>query len=114
MDVPLAGAAAAAVTPRPTPTSIPDPTPTAPVVRPRSGSAPSGAIERERLEGRRGPRAPVLVGLAVAGLAIVVLAVAAWLVLPTASIAVTPRAEPISVELTVSADPTVTASAKRR
>ena len=34
--------------------------PMAPVVRPRSGSAPSRAIEDERLEGRRGPRAPVL------------------------------------------------------
>ena len=104
---PAAAAAAGDAAPGARP-SVTAPTPTAPVVRPRSGSAPSGAIEGERFEGRRGPRAPVLVGLAVAGLAIVVLAVAAWLFLPSASIAVTPRAEPISVELTVSADPTVT------
>ena len=79
MEVPLAaaagaaGAAGAAAATRPASSSGTAPAPMAPVVRPRSGSAPSRAIEDERLEGRRGPRAPVLVGLAVAGLAIVVL-----------------------------------------
>jgi hypothetical protein len=106
MEVPLAAAAAAA--PRPAPAPVTAPPPTAPVVRPRSGGSPSRVIEDERVDARRGPRAPVLLGLAIAGLAIVVLAVAAWLFLPAASIAITPRAEPISVELTVSADPTVT------
>ncbi|HEY7971094.1 MAG TPA: hypothetical protein VID95_13950, partial [Candidatus Limnocylindrales bacterium] len=107
MEVPLAAAAAVAA-PRPAPAPVTAPPPMAPVVRPRSGGSPSRAIEDERDDVRRGPRAPVLLGLAVAGLAIVVLAVAGWLFLPSASIAITPRAEPISVELTVSADPTVT------
>ncbi len=58
---------------------------------------------------RRAVRTPALVGAAVIGLAIVVLAVAAYLVLPAATIAVTPRREPISVSLTVTADPSAAA-----
>jgi hypothetical protein len=109
MDVPLAAAAGAAAATRSAPPPVSAPAPTSPVARPRPAAPPpSGVMEDERGDGRRAPRAPVLVGLAVAGLAIVVLAVAGWLFLPSASIAVTPRAEPISVDLTVSADPTVT------
>jgi hypothetical protein len=113
MAVPLAGAAGVAgatVATRSAPSPVTAPAPTSTVARPRP-AAPStspGVLDGEFDGGRRAPRAPVLAGLAVAGLAIVVLAVAAWLFLPSASIAVTPRAEPISVELTVAADPTVT------
>src|SRR6476469_2053793 len=113
MEVPLAaaaGATGAAAATRAVPPPVTAPAPTSPVARPRPAAPPpsSGVMEGERDDGRRAPRAPLLVGLAVAGLAIVVLAVAAWLFLPSASIAITPRAEPISVDLTVSADPTVT------
>ena len=50
-------------------------------------------------------RTPLLIGLAIVALAVVVGGVGAYLLLPSATIAMTPRREPISVELTVTADP---------
>jgi hypothetical protein len=54
-------------------------------------------------------RAPVIAAIGVIGLAVVVLAVAAYLFLPSASIALTPRRDAIGpLTLTVSADPDAT------
>jgi hypothetical protein len=60
-------------------------------------------------EGRSRVRTPVLATIAAVALAIVVVGVAGYLLLPSATIAVTPRQEPITLPLTISADPTVTA-----
>jgi hypothetical protein len=55
-------------------------------------------------------RAPLLAAIGVVGLAVVVLAVAGYLFLPTATIALTPRRDTIGpISLTVSADPLATA-----
>ncbi len=98
MAVPLA-ASAAAVAPIATP--VPQP-----VQRPSSRTPAADRGDEEA--GPRRARTPVLVAVGIAGLAVIVLAVAAYLVLPSASIAVTPRREPITVDLTVSADPEAT------
>jgi hypothetical protein len=64
-------------------------------------------------EGRGLPRlnvrTPILAAIAVAALALVVIGVGAYLFLPAATIAVTPRREPITIDLTVAADPEATA-----
>ena len=58
---------------------------------------------------RRRSRTPILVVLGVVGLAAVVLAVGAYLLLPSASISLTPRQEPIGpIQLSVAADPAAT------
>jgi len=60
--------------------------------------------------GRRRVETPVLVGVAVAALAVLVTGVAAYLFLPSATIALTPRQEAIGpIPLTIAADPTATA-----
>jgi hypothetical protein len=95
----------------------------APAPRPDPGSAPAARrpsvtddaaatqpIEADRRDlGRTRSRTAVFIGLALLGLALVVAGVGAYLFLPAATIAVTPRQEPISVSLTVTADPDATA-----
>jgi hypothetical protein len=88
---------------------------TAPVPREPSGRVdqagdPAGApvvvprAERDRGRGRRIGRTPVILGLAVLALVAIVGGVAAYLMLPSATIAVTPRAETIGpVSFTVEA-----------
>ncbi|HET7702230.1 MAG TPA: hypothetical protein VFK35_02445 [Candidatus Limnocylindrales bacterium] len=67
------------------------------------------AIGRTPLIGGR-VRTPILAAVAVAALALVVVAVAGYLFLPSATVALTPRREPIGpIQLTISADPTATA-----
>ena len=57
----------------------------------------------------RRSRTPLFIALGVVGLAAVVLAVGAYLLLPSASISLTPRQDPIGpIQLTVAADPTAT------
>jgi hypothetical protein len=63
--------------------------------------------ESARIGGRS--RAPLIAAFGLVGLAVVVLAVAAYLFLPSASIALTPRRDGVGpIELTVSADPNAT------
>jgi len=67
-----------------------------------------GTSASERTGGRS--RAPLIAAFGLVGLAVVVLAVAAYLFLPSATIALTPRRDGIGpIDLTVSADPTATA-----
>ena len=54
-------------------------------------------------------RAPVVAAIAAIALAVVVAGVAAYLLLPSATIALTPRQESIEIPLTIAADPTATA-----
>jgi hypothetical protein len=130
IDVAAAGAAAVGASASAPPSPPPVSSPRAPGgrARPRTPSpratpppppAPPAARDarlddRDLDEGREaGPRrlalgTPLLIALGLAGLAVVVLAVGAYLFLPAATIAVTPRQEPISVQLTVAADPTAT------
>jgi hypothetical protein len=58
--------------------------------------------------GRSRVRAPVVAAIAAIALGVVVAGAAAYLFLPTATIAVTPRQESIQVALTIAADPTAT------
>jgi len=61
-------------------------------------------------EGGRRVGTPALVTLAAIALAVIVVGVAAYLLLPSATIAVTPRQDPIGpIALTISADPSATA-----
>jgi len=81
----------------------------APVAR---RGVPAAAVLDDELDdgpgvGRR-IRAPVAIALGLVALAVLVAGVGAYLVLPSATIAVTPRPEPISVALTVTADPAAT------
>ena len=128
---PVAAAAAAAKAPEgdaataliATPAIEPAPTPARPHAeprlppptraQPRTPLRPTGddaglLDEEEEAGGRRRIGTPLIVALALAALAVVVLAVGAYLFLPAATIAVTPRREPISVQLTVAADPEAT------
>ncbi|HEV7810560.1 MAG TPA: hypothetical protein VGO64_08170 [Candidatus Limnocylindrales bacterium] len=105
---PLAGTATSL--PRPATTRRPRPRPA-----PRAAPLPERDTEfdldrddDEAAPDRRRIGGPVFAVLGLAALAVVVLAVAAYLFLPAATIAVTPRREPISVELTVQADPAAT------
>ena len=79
-------------------------------VRPARGPEldPGREAAEDRPTRGRG-RTPLFAALGLVGLAVVVLGVAAWLFVPAATIAVTPRRTPIGpIELTVSADPTAT------
>lgn len=68
-----------------------------------------GGSARPALLGGR-VRTPILAALAVVALAVVVVAVAGYLFLPSATVALTPRRDPIGpIQLTISADPTATA-----
>jgi hypothetical protein len=53
-------------------------------------------------------RAPVVAAIAAIALAVVVVGAAAYLLLPSATIALTPRQESIEIPLTIAADPTAT------
>ena len=82
----------------------PDETPTATFVAADEATEPEPAV---RSSGRS--RAPLVAGVGLIGLAVVVLAVGAYLFLPSASIALTPRRDAIGpIQLTVSADPNAT------
>ena len=68
---------------------------------------PANGSESARSGGRS--RAPLVAAVGLIGLAVVVLAVGAYLILPSASIALTPRRDAIGpIQLTVSADPNAT------
>jgi hypothetical protein len=74
---------------------------------------PAGVVDADDPDGVDRPRGrsrtPLLAAIGVVGLAVVVLAVAGYLFLPSASIALTPRRDPIGpIQLTISADPTAT------
>jgi len=109
----LAGAEAADATatrafeipPTPAPTRDPEPRDQDDrTIEPRGGPLPVVA------RGRAGFRTPVIATLAAVALAVVVVAVAGFLLLPSASIALTPRQDTIGpIALTIAADPTATA-----
>src|SRR5437879_128229 len=84
-----------------------------PIRRPGEPAAAAGAgsIEAPRwFGGGRRVQAPVLVAVALVALAIVVAGVGAYLSLPSATIALTPRQEAIGpIPLTIAADPSATA-----
>jgi hypothetical protein len=68
----------------------------------------TGVLVRSR--GRGGSRTPWLIGAGILGLAVLVGLVGAYLLLPSATIAVTPRPEPVGpIQATVVADPDATA-----
>jgi hypothetical protein len=79
-----------------------------PAPRHASRPIPAPAEGLEEAAGGRRVRTPLLALVALVALALVVLAVGAWLLVPAATIAVTPKREPISVNLSVSADPAAT------
>ena len=103
--------------------AVPAPAPARPPTRSRPGPRPEPRaapavvdrpIDLDDDEERRGlprlnVRTPILAAIAVAALALVVIGVGAYLFLPAATIAVTPRREPITIDLTVAADPEATA-----
>jgi len=76
---------------------------------PRAGRAPAGAGSAgvgARWGGRGGSRTPWLIGAAILGLAVLVAGVGAYLLLPSATVVVTPRPEPVGpIQITVVADP---------
>ena len=101
--------------PSATPAARPEPLPIWTGPPPGTGGVPPETSARrssapgDTPAGGRG-RGPVLAGFAVLGLAVIVLAVGGYLFLPSATIAVTPRRDPIGpVILTVAADPNATA-----
>lgn len=111
----VAGAASAAAAPvapaapaTPRPVTIPLETPRSPELAPGARRGGAGAVMLEASSGRsRGRMVGALVA-AVIALALVVGGVAAYLLLPSATITVTPRAEAIGpLSLTVRADPSV-------
>ncbi|HEY7131450.1 MAG TPA: hypothetical protein VH440_04320, partial [Candidatus Limnocylindrales bacterium] len=106
MAVPASAAAGAGVAAAAT-GAIPRPVPE---TRPRA-SSPTRAGDADDTDAapRRRIATPIFVAAGLVALVVIVLAVGGYLLLPSASIAVTPRREPISVELTVSADPEATA-----
>lgn len=75
-----------------------------------AGAPEDDDLDGDEIDGRdRRNRAPLFAALGLVGLAIIVLAVGAYLFLPSATIAVTPRRDPVGpIELTVSADPDAT------
>jgi len=61
--------------------------------------------------GRRGTRTPLLVGLAVVALAFLIGGVAAYALLPSATVVIVPRTEPVApLSFAVTADPAATAT----
>lgn len=71
---------------------------------------PAAFVPQTRPGSRRGSRLPLTIGLAVLGLVVLVGGVGAYVLLPSATIVVTPRAESLApLELTVTADPKATA-----
>ncbi len=69
---------------------------------------PREFVPHSRSDALRGSRLPLVIGLAVLGLALLVGGVGAYVVLPSATIVVAPRPENlVPLELTVTADPTV-------
>jgi hypothetical protein len=97
---------------RPAPASPTSPPPTSEDLRPRSASAAGAAAPTPGPTTRRSGRAGrgILLSLLVLLLAAVgVGAVIAWLYLPSASVVLTPRVEPLGpIEVTVTADPEAT------
>jgi len=92
-------------TPWPGPSPAPDLPPTDHATRP-VGPAAGSAV---RGGGRAGVRTPWLIGGAILALAILVGGVGAFVLLPSATIVVTPRPEPVGpIEITVVADPNAT------
>jgi hypothetical protein len=72
----------------------------------QDGGAGTDREPAERRAGRN--RGPLLAALGLVGLAVIVIAVAGYLFLPSATIVVTPRRDAIGpIQLTVAADPTV-------
>jgi hypothetical protein len=102
MVVPAAAAAVAATAPTAAAVAVPRP------ATPRDDAwAPGEDAESSARRGRS--RTPLVAAVALLGLALIVLAVGAYLLLPSATIALTPKRDTISVDLTVSADPNATA-----
>jgi hypothetical protein len=109
LDRDVAGAAAA---PRATIAPPRRPSSRPPRSRPAAAAGTiddAATLEQAGLPSRLAVRTPVLIGAGLIGLAIIVVAVAGYVLLPAATIAITPRREPISVSLTVTADPAATA-----
>ncbi|MDO8484952.1 MAG: baseplate J/gp47 family protein, partial [Candidatus Limnocylindrales bacterium] len=72
-----------------------------------SSAAPAGRFPQTQPASRRGSRLPLVIVLAALGLVLLVGGVGAYVVLPSATIVVTPRAESLtSGDITVTADPT--------
>ena len=92
-------------------TAVPRPEPAIerrPVV-PTSGPAGPSTGVTARPAGRGGIRTPWLIGGAILALALLIGGVGAYLLLPSATIVVTPRPEPVGpIEITVVADPNAT------
>ena len=110
----LAGQTVRTDVPRPpAPAPVPAPAlPPEPGPRPEPGFGRGGAatITTGRARDGGGPsRVPILIGMAILGLAVLVAGVGAYLILPSATIAVTPQPKRIGpIELTVTADPAAT------
>ncbi len=105
----VAGATAAAIVSDET-LAMPGPAPSqAPI--PTGPRAEPGPGRPRVVAGRRiGARTPILAAIAVLGLAAVIVGVGGYLLLPTATIQLTPRTDPIGpISLTIAADPTATA-----
>ena len=99
---PVVAAVAAAAAPAPTIPVVPSPRP--------DTTGPAGRLPVRGAIGRVRIGTPVLVGAAAALLALAVVAVGAYLILPAADITVTPREQAIEpFTLTVTADPAATA-----
>ena len=80
--------------------------PARPPTAPRAGASPQPPIPPTR---RGGSRLPLMMGLAVVGLVLLVVGVGAYVLLPSASIVVTPQPEPVAaVQIVVTADPAAT------
>ena len=76
---------------------------------PPGGSAGSGGIALPGLLGRGGTRTPWLIGAGILALAVLIAGIGIYLLLPSATIVVTPQPEPIGpIEMTVTADTTAT------
>jgi hypothetical protein len=111
-------AAAAAIVPPAAPgdtirTPIPrDPQPPLeryPVGQPMGARAAEGTVTTAASNGRSGVRTPWLIGGAILALAVLIGGVGLYLLLPSATVVVTPRPEPVGpILLTVVADPSAT------
>ncbi len=90
-------------------TRAPEPRPDAPWTGGGGGAGP-GPVSTTGARGGGRIRMPWLIGAAILGLALLVAGVGAYVLLPSATIVVTPRPEPITpVHLTVVADPNAAA-----